>query len=272
MIPAADLDLMVKTRVADFLTGDLADDLTGRSDGQSVLERLARRNFFTVELPDEYSPCPAAESGGEQRSVNGPAVHDHGDHRVPLQQQVHRVGGGRGAAVHADQHQIGGGRRVGPYRGRAVANHVDVRRSGHQRHHIAQDPPRIGPAVADQHPARAPTQPPAATIGPRGSRVSPGMRWPLPLAPPPGPRPATRRAGGLRFDGTEISTTATPGRGPVHPAGAVRHRCFPGGVVPRGRAGVSRTGVFRAGTGRSSADTGVASAAASTMSVTRRLP
>ena len=48
-VPPADLDFMVKTSGADFLTGALADSLTGRSGGRLVLERLARRNFFTVE-------------------------------------------------------------------------------------------------------------------------------------------------------------------------------------------------------------------------------
>jgi LuxR family maltose regulon positive regulatory protein len=44
-IPAADLDFMLKTSIPDLRTGDVADHLTGRSDGQLVLQRLARRNI-----------------------------------------------------------------------------------------------------------------------------------------------------------------------------------------------------------------------------------
>ena len=59
-VPAADLDFLLRTSVADLLTGDLADQLTGRSDGHFVLQRLAHRNVFTVEsgVPGWFSYQP----------------------------------------------------------------------------------------------------------------------------------------------------------------------------------------------------------------------
>ena len=44
---------LLDTSVVDALTADLADVLTGRSDGQSMLETLERDNVFVVPLDDE---------------------------------------------------------------------------------------------------------------------------------------------------------------------------------------------------------------------------
>jgi LuxR family maltose regulon positive regulatory protein len=43
-------DFLLTTSVVDALSGDLADHLTGRRDGQQVLERLVRENAFVVGL------------------------------------------------------------------------------------------------------------------------------------------------------------------------------------------------------------------------------
>jgi LuxR family maltose regulon positive regulatory protein len=44
---------LLKTSVLDALTGGLCDALTGRDDGQPVLETLERENLFVVPLDDE---------------------------------------------------------------------------------------------------------------------------------------------------------------------------------------------------------------------------
>jgi LuxR family maltose regulon positive regulatory protein len=44
---------LLDTSVLDQLTAGLCDDLTGRSDGQSMLETLERENLFVVPLDDE---------------------------------------------------------------------------------------------------------------------------------------------------------------------------------------------------------------------------
>ena len=44
---------LLDTSVLDQLTGDLCDALTGRSDGQPVLEALERANLFVIPLDDE---------------------------------------------------------------------------------------------------------------------------------------------------------------------------------------------------------------------------
>ena len=44
---------LLETSVLDDLTGPLCDALTGRSDGQTMLERLERENLFVVALDDE---------------------------------------------------------------------------------------------------------------------------------------------------------------------------------------------------------------------------
>jgi LuxR family transcriptional regulator, maltose regulon positive regulatory protein len=46
-------EFLLETCVADHLTGALCDALTGRSDGQAMLERLERDNLFVVALDDE---------------------------------------------------------------------------------------------------------------------------------------------------------------------------------------------------------------------------
>jgi LuxR family maltose regulon positive regulatory protein len=44
---------LLETSILDHLTGSLCDALTGRSDGQEMLERLERDNLFVVLLDDE---------------------------------------------------------------------------------------------------------------------------------------------------------------------------------------------------------------------------
>ena len=44
---------LLETSILDGLTGSLCDALTGRSDGQEMLERLERENLFVVALDDE---------------------------------------------------------------------------------------------------------------------------------------------------------------------------------------------------------------------------
>jgi LuxR family maltose regulon positive regulatory protein len=46
-------EFLLKTSILDSLTGPLCDALTGRSDGDEVLERLERENLFIVALDDE---------------------------------------------------------------------------------------------------------------------------------------------------------------------------------------------------------------------------
>ncbi len=46
-------DFLLDTCVLEQMTGDLCDALTGRSDGQSMLEALERGNLFVVPLDDE---------------------------------------------------------------------------------------------------------------------------------------------------------------------------------------------------------------------------
>ncbi len=46
-------DFLLKTSILDNLTGPLCDAVTGRSDGQRLLERLERENLFVVALDDE---------------------------------------------------------------------------------------------------------------------------------------------------------------------------------------------------------------------------
>jgi LuxR family maltose regulon positive regulatory protein len=51
--PAQVRNFLLQTSVADHLTGALCDALTGRSDGQAMLEKLERDNLFVVALDDE---------------------------------------------------------------------------------------------------------------------------------------------------------------------------------------------------------------------------
>jgi LuxR family transcriptional regulator, maltose regulon positive regulatory protein len=44
---------LLETSIAEHLTGALCDALTGRDDGQAMLERLERENLFVVALDDE---------------------------------------------------------------------------------------------------------------------------------------------------------------------------------------------------------------------------
>jgi LuxR family transcriptional regulator, maltose regulon positive regulatory protein len=46
-------DFLLKTSFLESLTGPLCDVLTGRSNGQAMLERLERENLFVVALDDE---------------------------------------------------------------------------------------------------------------------------------------------------------------------------------------------------------------------------
>jgi len=46
-------DFMLRTSILDHLTGSLCDALTGRSDGQGMLERLERDNLFVFALDEE---------------------------------------------------------------------------------------------------------------------------------------------------------------------------------------------------------------------------
>ncbi|BBG01100.1 MULTISPECIES: LuxR C-terminal-related transcriptional regulator [Pseudonocardia] len=52
-LPADLLDALLTTSVCDRLCGDLASELTGRTDGQAVLEELEIRNLFLRPLDDE---------------------------------------------------------------------------------------------------------------------------------------------------------------------------------------------------------------------------
>ena len=49
-LAAADRDFLLKTSVAERLSGDLATELTGRTDGQLLLENLVAANAFVVGL------------------------------------------------------------------------------------------------------------------------------------------------------------------------------------------------------------------------------
>ena len=51
-LPAADADFLLTVSVAERLTGELADVLTGRCDGQLTLERLAAMNALVMGLGD----------------------------------------------------------------------------------------------------------------------------------------------------------------------------------------------------------------------------
>src|SRR5215217_7002 len=46
-------EFLLATSILDDLTGPLCDDLTGHSDGQTMLERLERENLFLFALDDE---------------------------------------------------------------------------------------------------------------------------------------------------------------------------------------------------------------------------
>jgi LuxR family transcriptional regulator, maltose regulon positive regulatory protein len=46
-------DFLLQTSIPDGLTGSLCDALTGRSDGQAMLEGLEKENLFVVALDDE---------------------------------------------------------------------------------------------------------------------------------------------------------------------------------------------------------------------------
>jgi LuxR family maltose regulon positive regulatory protein len=51
--PAAVQRFLLDTAALDRLSGPLADAVTGRGDGQAMLERLERANLFTVPLDDD---------------------------------------------------------------------------------------------------------------------------------------------------------------------------------------------------------------------------
>jgi LuxR family maltose regulon positive regulatory protein len=46
-------EFLLETSIAEHLTGTLCDALTGRDDGQQMLERLERENLFVIALDDE---------------------------------------------------------------------------------------------------------------------------------------------------------------------------------------------------------------------------
>src|SRR5215213_3964045 len=46
-------EFLLETSIAEHLTGALCDALTGRDDGQQMLERLERENLFVIALDDE---------------------------------------------------------------------------------------------------------------------------------------------------------------------------------------------------------------------------
>jgi LuxR family transcriptional regulator, maltose regulon positive regulatory protein len=51
--PEHQREFLLNTSILDGLTGPLCDALTGRSDGQGMLEKLERENLFVVPLDDE---------------------------------------------------------------------------------------------------------------------------------------------------------------------------------------------------------------------------
>ena len=48
-VSRADRDFLLRTTVTEMMNGDVADQLTGRSDGRQTLERLFESNIFTVK-------------------------------------------------------------------------------------------------------------------------------------------------------------------------------------------------------------------------------
>ncbi len=52
-LPREDRDFLLKTSIVENLTGDLADQLTGRGDSQQVLERLVGANAFVVAMGEK---------------------------------------------------------------------------------------------------------------------------------------------------------------------------------------------------------------------------
>jgi len=48
-VSPADRDFLLRTTVTEMMNGDVADQLTGRSDGRQTLERLFESNIFTVK-------------------------------------------------------------------------------------------------------------------------------------------------------------------------------------------------------------------------------
>jgi LuxR family maltose regulon positive regulatory protein len=52
-LPREDRDFLLKTSVVENLTGDLADQLTGRGDSQQLLERLVGANAFVVAMGEK---------------------------------------------------------------------------------------------------------------------------------------------------------------------------------------------------------------------------
>jgi LuxR family maltose regulon positive regulatory protein len=52
-LPLQDREFLLKTSIVENLTGDLADQLTGRSDSQRILERLVGANAFVVAMGEK---------------------------------------------------------------------------------------------------------------------------------------------------------------------------------------------------------------------------
>ena len=81
-LPAELRDFLVRTSVVDELSGELADALTGRDDGERTLARLERANVFVVALSSparaatattRCSPSCCATSSGARRRGRSPS-------------------------------------------------------------------------------------------------------------------------------------------------------------------------------------------------------
>ena len=75
-VAPGDRDFLLRTCVADRICGDLADSITGRSDGQQVLERLQATNTFVTAL-----------DAGNQWFKFHPLLRDLLRHRLVLEQR-----------------------------------------------------------------------------------------------------------------------------------------------------------------------------------------
>ena len=80
----ADRDFLLKTSVVDRLNGELAGLVTGRTDGQQVLEELVRRNAFVVGLGGRQgsatagtAPAQDVQDAGTQEGDDEPEQGAH---------------------------------------------------------------------------------------------------------------------------------------------------------------------------------------------------
>ena len=63
---SADRDFLLKTSLTEMVNSELADQLTGRSDGRRVLEGLFESGVFTVDsdrIGVEHRPADRERSG-----------------------------------------------------------------------------------------------------------------------------------------------------------------------------------------------------------------